>query len=522
MDNNKLNQLGFDISGTGYVKVTDGNLDKLSGLLDKKGCGFCLAKWNQVTLHLGTGTMHSCHHPAVHKIPLAELKNNPAALFNTKHIKEARKQMLNDEKPPECDYCWRIEENGSTSDRIYKSLEPWALPSYDRVIELTGDEDVYPSYLEVDFSNVCNMKCVYCGPEYSSKWASDLKQNGPIKVLEGTDKENWAQGWQDLDKLTFKNNIENPYVEAFWQWFPDAYEHLKEYRITGGEPLMSKETFRSIDWLINNPNPDLHFNINSNLCVPDKLWEKFIGKIKILKDSNTIKKVTIYTSAEAWEEAAEYARTDMDFALFKARVEQLLEIGNIRVVVMSAFNILSITTFQRFLEWILDLKKKYNPNNIVKNDEVKTGFKISGSNFQERSTNNPSLTNSYIIGVDIPYLRHPSFLDAQFCSDEMVEKYLLPTLEFMGNNIAWQAYNSHQGFEEQEIAKFKRIVYNRLYFKEKGGDPAEYTKDARASFYDFIVAIDARRGTDFLSVFPEMKEFYQLCKRERLNISDHE
>ena len=46
---------------------------------------------------------HSCHHPSPHKIPLNELKDNPAALFNTSILKTARKQMLNNEKPSECE-----------------------------------------------------------------------------------------------------------------------------------------------------------------------------------------------------------------------------------------------------------------------------------------------------------------------------------------------------------------------------------------------------------------------------------
>jgi hypothetical protein len=30
----------------------------------------------------------------------------------------------------------------------------------------------------------------------------------------------------------------NPYVEAFWKWWPDLYPELKHFRMTGGEPLM--------------------------------------------------------------------------------------------------------------------------------------------------------------------------------------------------------------------------------------------------------------------------------------------
>ena len=47
--------------------------------LNKQGCGMCLAKWTQVTLHLQLGHTHSCHHPKTHPISTKELKRNPSA-----------------------------------------------------------------------------------------------------------------------------------------------------------------------------------------------------------------------------------------------------------------------------------------------------------------------------------------------------------------------------------------------------------------------------------------------------------
>ena len=78
--------------------------------LDKVGCGFCLAKWNQVALLLQNGMTHSCHHPVPHKIPLDELENNKSALHNTKFKKLQRKMMLEGGRPKECDYCWKVED----------------------------------------------------------------------------------------------------------------------------------------------------------------------------------------------------------------------------------------------------------------------------------------------------------------------------------------------------------------------------------------------------------------------------
>jgi organic radical activating enzyme len=521
----KLNEVIWIKDGLGGVKNDTRNIDLMQDLLDSTGKGFCLAKFTQVTMHLGTGLVHSCHHPSAHKIPLEEIAENPGALFNTKHLKKAREEMLCGSRPGECDYCWRIEDSGGTSDRVFKSLEPWALSTHDTVLETGSEPDYYPSYLEVDFSNVCNFACIYCGPEYSSKWTETLKQKGAIRLLDGTGYEQWAQGWQkDLDSLTYKNREFNPYVDAFWKWFPEAYKHLKVYRITGGEPLMSKETFRSMDWLISNPNPELEFNINSNLCVPDKLWDQFIEKAKELISTKSVKKFTVFTSAEAWGKRAEYARVGMDFEMFKRRYEQLLQIGDIRAVIMSTFNILSITSIKEMLEWHLSMKKKYNINNMAAIWEQESGFNFGypDESYTERKAKTTS--HNSIVGLDIPYLRHPTFLDAQLANADLVQRYLIPAINFMADNTTTiSTWKTHHGFEEYELEKFKRVCLNVIYNVrntevEDKNVPTD-TLVNRAKFYDFIIDIDARHNQNFLETFPEMTEYWGLCKDAKNTIT---
>ena len=102
--------------------------------LDEVGCGMCLAKWTQVTMHLQLGHTHSCHHPRTHKISLNELKRNPSALHNTQYKKIRRKEMLDGKRPSECDYCWNVEDNSDRfSDRVFKSNESWSLPHMDEI-----------------------------------------------------------------------------------------------------------------------------------------------------------------------------------------------------------------------------------------------------------------------------------------------------------------------------------------------------------------------------------------------------
>jgi len=522
----KVGDIDWDKDTNGNRRTNDINHTLMRDLLDTTGKGFCLAKWNQVTMHLGTGMTHSCHHPSTHKIPLEELKDNPTALHNTKFKKEQRKAMLKGERPKECDYCWRMEDSGSISDRPSKSMEHWAIKSHEDIVKLKGDEDVTPTYLEVSFSNVCNMKFLYCGPDASSKWYEEIKQNGPVKLLEGTTEEDWAQGWQQ-DLEVFKNRDVNPYVDAFWEWWPELQKNLKVFRITGGEPLMSKDTFKVLEDLIENPRPDLEISINTNLSVPDKLWDKFIDLAIQLKDSNNIKNLTVYTSVEGWGKRAEYARTGLNFELWKTRYEQLVSMPNIRSIIMCTFNILSITSFHRLLEWHLELREKYNFNpaaSLAGKDYVESIHKNGFKSELLVENNSWKHGDQVAAAIDIPYLRHPVFLDAKFCTTDLVNKFLLPTYEYMLTQKSQLPWTLNKGFEEFEIAKLRRIVYSRTNFNPANSDKKRKDIDlARSKFYEFINKMDKRNKTDFLSVFPEMKDFYFECKDalERLHSGEH-
>ena len=111
---------------------------------------------------------HSCHHPPTHKIPVEEVIANPKALHNTKHKKERMRQMLAGERPKECDYCWRVEDQGEKffSDRTYKSQTSWAMPYIYDVLEknnvIQQITNYYPKYRKeiIEFYNII---------EYASK-----------------------------------------------------------------------------------------------------------------------------------------------------------------------------------------------------------------------------------------------------------------------------------------------------------------------------------------------------------------
>jgi hypothetical protein len=248
---------------------------------DKLGPALCLAKWKQVSLHLPTGLNNSCYHPPLHAIDPKAIKLNPSALHNTEHKKAQRQIMLRNERPQECSYCWNMEDQDKLSDRHYRSGEPWAAVDFETIKNSTGaEDDVIPSYVEVNFNHACNLKCSYCSPQFSSSWHDEAQRMGPYAT---------STPHNSLDHFAGNRRIiptreHNPYVEAFWAWWPRLYPALEHFRMTGGEPLMDKNTYRVFDYVLAIPNPKLHLNVTSNFSVEQSLFDRYITYVRAICD----------------------------------------------------------------------------------------------------------------------------------------------------------------------------------------------------------------------------------------------
>jgi organic radical activating enzyme len=440
--------------------------DKVSEFRNKLNSispSFCVAKWKQVTIHLATGQTHSCHHPAPHKIPLKEVAIDVSALHNTSFKKRQRLAMIDGQRPSECSYCWTVEDTSSDvfSDRIMKSQDSWAVNHIDSIVENPlGNHN--PSYLEVSFSNTCNFKCSYCSPEASSKWLDEIRTHGPYPTSTQFNNLEWLE---NQDKLPVSESEYNPYVEAFWEWWPTLYPSLEVLRITGGEPLLTKNTFKVLDYIIANPRPELELAINSNLCVPNKIIDQFIGKIKFIQENKLVKSFKLYTSVEAYGTRAEYIRFGLNYQEWKENCNRILtEIPNSKLTVMSTYNALSVTSYLNFLkDWVL-LRQQHNKRNL---------------------------------SLDISYLRWPTHQNI-FVLDSSFIKYV-------DNQLS---YIKAGDFFEHEIHRFERIY--KLFEDHIKKD--QYITQNQKDFAVFITEHDKRRGTVFQNTFPEMNDFLQKCK----------
>lgn len=443
--------------------------------LDSVGCGFCLAKWSQVTMHLGTGMTHSCHHPSPHKIPLRELERNPSALHNTRFKKQKRREMLTGERPSECNYCWNVEDNSNSySDRVFKSSEPWALQDFEKIKNSHWREDFNPRYVEVSFSNTCNFACAYCGPQYSSKWVEEIEKYGPYDTEY---KFNDIDGIKARGEMPYKQTEYNPYVEAFWEWWPDLFKDLHTFRITGGEPLLSKDTFRVLEYIQKNyeENTNLSLSINTNLGVPDKLINKFISIAKDLCENNKVRELTIFTSVEATGKQAEYLRYGLDYDKFWSNVDKILtELPKVTVNIMATFNALSVFSYSDLIDKVFYYKKKH---------QNKERYWVSA------------------LQLDTSYLRWPTHLSVKVLKDEHKELILEAATKALHYGMKLFDHENY-GFSNIEIQKMKRLYDYAI--KDDGFDKDKYRKD----LVKYVDEYDRRRSTNFLEVFPQLKSLY--------------
>jgi hypothetical protein len=181
-----------------------------------------------------------------------------------------------------CQYCEKIEAAGGMSDRQYQLTDSG---NADRIpTELWTDPgavEVVPTILEIYFNNTCNMACVYCGPHFSSKWAEENRRFGEFE--QGRVK----FGWQPKTNPDYERMLAD-----FWRYLEtnNNYKKIRYYQILGGEPFYQPEFDTSIEFWETHPNPEITFNIITNLKVAPRKIRAYIDRYEQMFNSGKLKR----------------------------------------------------------------------------------------------------------------------------------------------------------------------------------------------------------------------------------------
>jgi len=454
--NNKLIQPLFVFIAN---KLSGGFLSKTKTNIDKISPSFCTAKWLQSTLHLEIGETHSCHHPKRHSLDFDQLKSNPNKLHNTVVKEKARREMLKGVFPSECEYCWKSERCNEVSDRVYKSSASWAQVDLENLKSEDSIRNVFPTYLEISFSSHCNLKCAYCYPEVSSSIRKEIEDFGPYQTsIPFGELAEYKVAKLKLDQA----NVD--LEKTFWDWWDlGLYQKLKNFRITGGEPLINNNTFRVLDKIIEqNEFLDLEFSLNSNLMISNERFQTFLEKLKVLIETRKIKSFSLFASIDTYGESAEFLRNGLKIEVFEDRVKKYLStIKNAELTFMVTYQALSPFYFNDFLSKVITLRAEF-PDAKIK--------------------------------VGISELLNPHFLSLNIDPD-FFHPYVLTNLDFM-KSYSQLSIGVH-GFSNFEIQHLERI-YTSLVSKKNNKD-IQKAKD----FKVFITEYELRKGVSFNKTFLE-------------------
>ena len=267
-------------------------------------------------------------------------KESIESIWNGESIKKFRKNLLEGKKDKRCAACFKREAVNKSSIRTetlvkYKPYLKW--------LQKTSADGTCkhskPVYLDIRYSNVCNLKCRTCWHGASSSWFNDAKL---LKTNFG-------------DKAIIKATSEN---EKFIDDLFTFDTELAEVYFAGGEPLMMEEHYSFLDSLLDKNETSLHLRYNTNLS---KLTLK--GK-SALHYWRHFKKITLAVSIDAIGEKVAYIRSGLKWEKFLENIELVRkQCPHIKIQIAPTVSNLSILT-------LCDLHQYFVKNNLTKINDI--------------------------------------------------------------------------------------------------------------------------------------------------------
>ena len=251
-----------------------------------------------------------------------QITKNIKDFWNSDYLKNVRNRMIKGEKLNECSQCYHDESLGNVSLRNqynnrYKNVET----------------KEFPTAIDLDFSNFCNLRCIMCDPGRSSEWAKELKITHYKPVSK-----------KEIDELC------------------SISKNLEHITIQGGEPTIMPEFEYYFTYLKdNNLIQNIEIDCISNLTNTNNKFYKLL---------RCFKKVNLNASIDAYGSACNYIRFPSNFEKIQQNLTSLIN-TNAQINLQITLQTLSMYNFYEFLVWIHDLQAKF------KNLDKKLGSHLS-------------------------------------------------------------------------------------------------------------------------------------------------
>lgn len=418
--------------------------ETIGDLLKQISDSFCPLRWTYMQVDLQHGKVKACCKTPFQKIDDAQIRQHgTAAVFNGDYVQQRRREMFDGVRHSDCNTCWTQEDLGLLSYRYSQAgKEPFTstiLP----IREKQRVDNGVPKHVEIILNTNCDMKCSYCGPEFSSAWAVDIRKHGPFPLS------------QDDPEIAPADSL---FAETFWKWFDSAKSSIEYLQFNGGEPLIQNELYSSLERILSFSGPAhrLQVGIISNLNTPPGKLDQFRQLLPQLMERHNFR---FGVSQDSVGVRAEYIRNGLDWARFNQNLRGLLsDFPGLTIQMAPTMSALNVTSIKDLMVYADNLSEEFSAEIIMR----------------------PSI-------VMWPEFQSPLILPPEY------SRYLEETILFLERIGRWPVMRERLSEIAEALGKEADVAFRRKHF------------------YSWFSEYDRRRRLDFVSIFPEMENFWKDC-----------
>jgi len=472
----------------------------------------CRFKWDYPIINLMSGHVRTCCRVPKQVITETDLDTYGIdAIQNLPYEQDRRREKILGITNVDCESCVRLEWNDATSPRAGLSdfVNGWLIntnKAYPHTVsdlqkwyvdKIPADSEQLPfnhpllraekpEMLEIILGNHCDLKCTYCSIHYSTQWQTELLKFGEIKKEDL--KEHFPAAPEKLEKV-------------FWEWFYDVGRHTsKVINILGGEPTYMPKFYDVMEKLteaykdLGKKDRHVELGILSNMNTKAPQMDRFLN---LLPELTKYLFLRLQPSIEALEGRAEYIRYGLDWNRFEGNIRRILSErekyglneDNFGMGFQMALNSFSISSLPDFVHWTNTLINEYS-------------FDIG---LMKNIVSFPRHHNPQILTPDYAgYLEQArDYIEIYAEKNDRQIRKLMQRHRDVVDHGSWVSYNEN--------------LLNGLIRSVKAPERSQFDIESRTHWYHFVEKMKVRRGVHVLDHYPEMTEFYQLCKQQAEN-----
>lgn len=378
-------------------------------------------------------------------------KDGVKETWNSDRYKELRLAMLEGKKLNCCNRCYELEDS-TYIWTLRKNHNQWFGDKHFDLVEKTAtdgsipEEDMRMAYMDIRFSNICNMKCRTCGPELSSLHA---QEHGEL------------YGKHEVANIL--NNDGSIVVNVakhitFWEELQEFLPNVEEVYWAGGEPLITDEHYKILDKWIADGKTGVRLRYTTNFSNLRFKKKSIIDYWKHFSD------IQVSASLDADGSRAEFSRHGTNWEqIERNRLEMLEHVPHVHFELTPTISLYNVWNWPDFhMDWV------------------------------ERGL------------VDIENCRLNILTDPNFMRIDNIPEDI--KIELRAKYIDYKAW-AYDKIKERMIAKPDVVkdvlgkIDSVIQFMNTGSFNQQRLKD----FFEKNHGLDQHRKEDFWSVYPEME-----------------